>query len=563
MDIGKIMFMVGRLRYMGLLLVLVPVLLLRCTRPEYSQVIDTVACPVVATVKKIGIAAPYYHRKVQNKAARFYEATDYKKFWLEKKHPAKRYKAFVNEVMEAYRYGINPDDYDIREIEKEVGELYQDKNRTDEELSRLDIRITASFFLFTTHLLEGRIRNPGARDFIWKKGLPEEDDVSMLLNMKSASDLRHEIDNLHPKDPQYEKLRHALKVYKDMSEADDFPPIKLKRQIPPGGKDHAIVVIRKKLQLTDHKGDPMPLDSMTYDEALVRAVRQFQKRHGLDASGLIDPETAKYLNIPLKGKSELIALNLERLRWHPRPDYQTEQVIVNVPEYMLRVYRNNEKKLDMRVILGSDFNATPIFCDTLKYIVFSPTWNVPKSILEEEFLPRLRENPAYYGSEFRFFKNGVEIDPEEEDWSDEELDVRSYQAIQSPGNLNSLGNVKFVMPNNFNIYLHDTPADNLFKGRDRALSHGCVRLEQPVEFASYLLADNELWDKGKIMEAMQRQEPVTAPLKRPVPVYITYRTVWVDDDGLVNFRHDIYGHDQRQLALLKKSGNFEGVISGR
>jgi L,D-transpeptidase YcbB len=533
----------------------------RCSKPEYADVIDTVACPIVPTAKKVKFESQYFQQKVVAKTRRFYEATNYKKAWLDQKKPTKDFKAFVNEVMESYRYGINPDDYDIRDLEASIGQLYKNKKRTDDEISQLDIRITTSFFLFTTHLLEGRIRNAGAADFIWKKGQPDEDDVSMLVRHESAKDLRKEIDNFHPDDPQYDKLREALKVYKDMAIADNIPTIAIKRKIKPGNRDQAVVLVRKKLQLTDYKGDSMPLDSLTYDKALVEAVTKFQRRHGITADGIIDAETVRLLNIPLRNKAERIALNLERLRWRPHTSTDNDQIIVNVPDYMLRVYRNNKMTLEMKAILGSEFNATPIFVDTLKYIVFSPTWNVPKSIMEEEFLPNLQVNPAYYSADFKFLKNGVEVDPMEEDWKDEKLNVAEYQVVQNPGNLNALGNVKFVMPNNFNIYLHDTPGDRLFNKRERALSHGCVRLEKPVELAMYLLEDNKDWNKQRIMEAMQEVEPKTVNLKKPYPVHIIYRTVWVDDDGLVNFRDDIYGHDERQLSLIKKSTGFKAVVS--
>jgi L,D-transpeptidase YcbB len=533
----------------------------QCSKPEYAEVIDTVACPILPTAKKVKFESQYFQKKVIAKTKRFYEATNYKKAWLDQKQASKDFKAFVNEVMESYRYGINPDDYDIRDLEASIDQLYKNKKRTDDEISQLDIRVTTSFFLFTTHLLEGRIRNAGAADFIWKKGQPEEDDVMMLAKHQSANDLRKEIDKFHPKDPQYDKLREALKLYKDMSIADNIRAIAIKRKIKPGARDQAIVLIRKKLELTDYKGDSMPLDSLTYDKPLVEAVKNFQQRHGITADGIIDAETVRLLNIPLQNKAERIALNLERLRWRPHASTEKDQIIVNVPEYMLRVYRNNKKTLEMKAILGSEFNATPIFVDTLKYIVFSPTWNVPKSIMEEEFLPNLQANPEYYSTDFKFFKNGVEVDPTEEDWKAEDINVGEYQVVQNPGNLNALGNVKFVMPNNFNIYLHDTPGDGLFRKRERALSHGCIRLEKPVDLAVYLLQDNDDWNKKRIMEAMQEVEPKTVNLKKPYPVHIIYRTVWVDDNGKVNFRDDVYGHDERQLSLIKKSTGFKEAIS--
>jgi murein L,D-transpeptidase YcbB/YkuD len=176
---------------------------------------------------------------------------------------------------------------------------------------------------------------------------------------------------------------------------------------------------------------------------------------------------------------------------------------------------------------------------------------VPKSIFEKEFLPKLQEDPGHYSPErFKFYKDGQEIDPFEEPWTDEDLDIDPYRVVENPGDANSLGKVKFIMPNDYSIYLHDTPADQLFAKDERALSHGCVRVEKPEELAEYLLSDQDDWDFDKIKEAMQSQEPVQVNLPKPVPVYIVYRTVWVDDDGMVNFREDVYGHDERHLARL-------------
>jgi murein L,D-transpeptidase YcbB/YkuD len=256
--------------------------------------------------------------------------------------------------------------------------------------------------------------------------------------------------------------------------------------------------------------------------------------------------------MPVQEKAELISLNLERLRWHPHTTADNNEVVVNVPEFMMRIYSNKKAKLEMRVVTGTEFNATPVFHDTLKYIVFSPTWSVPKSIIEEEFLPKLKENAEHFGTErFRFYKDGQEIDPTIEDWTDDSMDVKAYKVVENPGPDNSLGRVKFIMPNDFSIYLHDTPASKMFALEERALSHGCIRLEKPVDFANYLLQDQPEWTTKKIKEAMEKGEPVQVNLNKPFPVYIVYRTVWVDKNNRLNFREDIYGHDQRQLARLQ------------
>ena len=523
----------------------------------YSENIDTVAAPINTVVNEIPVAHRYYHEKVESKTEAFYRANKMTKKWLEKKHPSAEFKAFVEEVKDSFKYGINPDDYSIAELEAAVEKLYKNRKRTEAEMSELDIRITASYFLFTTHLLEGRIRNAGAKDYIWKRGTPHEDDVAMLLKNDSKRELRKELEDLQPKDVQYGKLREALAQYRALEDQEGIS-IKIPDalRLKPGDTSEHVPAIKKRLMLTnDLKSSQAGRDSMVYDSALLHAVKQFQRRHGLEEDALINKELVGYLNMPFRNMADIIALNLERLRWQPHLPVKDEYIVVNVPEYMLHIYDNKKETFNMRVVLGSEFNATPIFADTLKYIVFSPTWNVPKSIFEEEFLPKLKEDPYHYSDDFTFFKRGEEIDPGDEDWNAKDLNIAAYQAVQNPGPSNSLGYVKFIMPNNFNIYLHDTPADRLFNKKDRAFSHGCVRLEKPFELAEYLLRDQKRWNKKSIAELTSLEEPKTVHLKKTYPVHIVYRTAWVDDDGLVNFRKDVYGHDERQLAQLRASNN--------
>jgi L,D-transpeptidase YcbB len=519
-----------------------------------KDVIDTVASPLSQAVNKLPIEDPYYHKKVLLKTQLYYGARGYKRAWLKKRRPDRLFYALVAEVKQSDAYGFVPEDYYITELEEAVERFYdkRKRKRTPADLSNLDIRLTASFFLFTTHLIEGRIRYPGAREFLWQKGMPLENDIALLLKMESAADLKKEIESLHPRDAQYSRLQKALKAYRELEKADSFPPVSTTMNLKPGDSHNDITIVRKKLELTE-KIKGQETSSTLYDERLTEAVKHFQERHGLEPDGIVDDQTAAFLNVPIKQKAELIALNLERLRWRPHLKGDKDEIVINVPEYMLRVYRNNNEKMSMRVILGAEYTPTPVFHDTLKYIVFSPTWMVPGSIFEKEFLPKLREDPLHFDTErFRFYRDGVEIDPMLEPWMDKELDVKRYSVIENPGDANSLGNVKFIMPNDFSVYLHDTPADKLFKREQRALSHGCIRLERPVDFALYLLRGQKEWNEKKIKEAMRSPDPLKVDLEETYPVYILYRTVWVDDEGLVHFRKDIYGHDSRHLTYLQR-----------
>jgi murein L,D-transpeptidase YcbB/YkuD len=516
-----------------------------------ANVIDTVACPIGPAVSQIRIAEPYYNKKVQLKTNLFYGANKFKRVWLKRSNANNRFRAFAKEVQESSTYGLEPEEYHISELNAAVDSLYDKRDRSNAEISNLDIRITASFFLYTTHLLEGRIRHRGAKQFLWERTMPLENDIALLLRIESVSDLRKEMEALHPQDLQYKKLCTALKQYRELEQVDTFPAISRRIKLEPGSAHDAVPLIRKRLSLENDRLQQQDTGTV-YGNALVKSVKEFQVRHGLEPDGIINAETVQFLNMPIREKTRVISLNLERLRWHPRIKGEKDEIVVNVPEFTLSVFKNKSEKLQMRVVLGAGYTPTPVFHDTLKYIVFSPTWNVPQSIFKDEFLPKLKENPMHFSRErFAFFKNGIEIDPTRERWKDKEVDPGIYRVVENPGEANSLGKLKFIMPNDFSIYLHDTPADHLFSEKYRALSHGCIRLEKPVALASYLLADQRQWTENEIRQAMESDEPVKADLKKVYPVYIVYRTAWVDDNNKVHFREDIYGHDERQLARLQ------------
>jgi murein L,D-transpeptidase YcbB/YkuD len=234
--------------------------------------------------------------------------------------------------------------------------------------------------------------------------------------------------------------------------------------------------------------------------------------------------------------------------------------MVNIPEYKLRMIENQKEVFNMRVIVGAPGKPTPVFNDAVNHIIFSPTWTVPTSIIKEEIIPRLRKDSSYYTQKnYAFFKNEETIDPAGESWKDEEINPYKYRIVQQPGPDNSLGLVKFGMPNKMNIYLHDTPNHSLFNKTYRALSHGCVRLDEPALFAEYLLRDQKGWNKATVQNAMKAGTPTTIHLRKRYPVHIEYHTAWVDENGLINFREDIYGHDRRQLEQLYPTDKASAV----
>ncbi len=249
---------------------------------------------------------------------------------------------------------------------------------------------------------------------------------------------------------------------------------------------------------------------------------------------------------------ERIEMNLERWRWVPQ-DLGERHVLVNVPRYEMHVMQDEKPVLAMRVIVGAPETPTPLFSDRMTYVVFSPYWNIPESILREETLPRLAEDPEY------LVRNNMEVvgtsgevvDAASVDWTDEES-IKGLRFRQAPGPENALGLVKFIFPNNFSVYLHDTPGDALFNKEQRTLSHGCVRVEKPVALAEYVLADRGGWTEPRITKAMHAKEEQTVKLKEPLPVHIGYWTAWVEQDGRVTFADDPYGLDRKHAAARGK-----------
>src|SRR5690606_16467588 len=246
-----------------------------------------------------------------------------------------------------------------------------------------------------------------------------------------------------------------------------------------------------------------------------------------------------------------LVLNLERLRWEPR-SYGENYVLINIPEFKLRAYKNSRKELEMKIIVGRYMTKTPIFSDTIEYVVFNPTWTLPMSIMKNEMLPKLqsgtgfmyRENYTLYSG---FSSDAVQLDPASINWDSVTVDNWSYRIVQEPGNINALGSVKFIFPNDMDIYLHDTPAPYLFDRTERDFSHGCMRIQKPRDFAEFLLEDKLTADE--IDEIFASKATKTVNLSHKFPVYITYHTAWVEDD-LLHFRKDLYGHDDRQYNAI-------------
>jgi murein L,D-transpeptidase YcbB/YkuD len=293
-------------------------------------------------------------------------------------------------------------------------------------------------------------------------------------------------------------------------------------------------------------------DDLAGGTALADGIRHFQARHGLEATGKVDPATLAELNVPIGTRMRAIELNLERLRWLPAT-FGDRYVLVNIPDYSLHAYDGGKEVLTMRVVVGDEYgHATPVFADTLSQVVFQPYWNVPPSIVKAEILPKVRQDQHYLETHHfevvRGDKDEV-VSASSVDWNDVDTTKLGFRVRQQPGDDNALGHVKFLFPNQFNIYMHDTPARSLFAKNARSESHGCIRLEHPDQFADYVLAGDPTWTPDRIRQAMESDTNRTVIVKRRLPVYIVYLTAFVQD-GQLQFRPDVYGSDDRAITRL-------------
>ena len=342
----------------------------------------------------------------------------------------------------------------------------------------------------------------------------------------------------NPIDPTrgYNLLQQALTRYEQIAQQGGWTKISaIKKFYQQGESAAAIKDLKSRLHASgDYNSDDM---STLFTPELTAAVKRAQKRFGFKESGVVDAALIKELNVPVERRINQILVNMERLQTLPASTGGT-RLVANIPEFKLHVYEGDRHVFDMNIVVGTEANKTVIFNDEMKQVVFSPYWNVPPSIVRNEILPKMRHDHNYL-------------------WRNRYVQVGTENGLpkirQMPGAGNALGKVKFLFPNSHNIYFHDTPAKSLFNLRRRAFSHGCIRLAEPAKLAEYLLRDAPGWTPDRIEQAMNAGEEQVVNLQTPVAVAITYFTAWVDNEGMVHFREDIYGHDKEMAKRIARS----------
>lgn len=469
----------------------------------------------------------------------------------------------VSRLQAASEDGLSPDDYLAPELASELVSLQHSGQPDIKAVTLFEQRLNLAMTQYLNDLALGRV---SARDVHHRFDGAEPRQFSASLELQSAIDagnLDLAIEQARPTFPLYPALKVALSQYQTLAGHSAWQtalPMPTGKKLEEGQPYSGLDMLRERLIVLGDMPSPVA-PSKLYDSALVQGVKAFQARHGLTQDGVIGPRTLDALNVTPAQRAEQIALSMERLRWTPL--HQGERLIaVNLPGFMLYGFEIDDAgkvrvDVEMRVVVGRSLNhRTPVFDEDMRFIEFSPYWNVPPSIARSETIPALRKDPNYLQKQQMEFvdasgKISTDVTPEKlQAVLKGQLRIR-----QRPGPHNALGSIKFIFPNNENIFLHFTPSTHLFERDRRDLSHGCIRVEEPVELAKFVLANDPEWTEEKIREAMDAGTSKTIRLKDPVPVLIGYSTV-LTRNGTVFFYPDVYGHD---ATLLKALSKYKGL----
>ena len=497
-----------------------------------------------------------------------YAARDYRPVWLDTEGLTPRGEALLRALEAADEDGLDPDDYgaDARRAAR-AAEI-----AAPIALARLELRLSGALLAYLTDLKIGRV-DPASLGEDHDLARRSVDPRALLLGAIAAPSLADYVAAQRPQTLAYTGLRQALRDYRWLATVQADTLIPDGPTLRPGEEDPRVPLLRQRLAQLKQVASPLPgaisgfshtlvpaayvpAPGELYDPALEQAVMDFQQRHGLEVDGIVGRKTLAALNVTLAERAAQIVVNLERLRWQAAELGETH-VSVNLPDYRLRVVTQGVVLHEARVIIGTPKNRTPLFSDQITYLEFNPFWNVPRSIVGEEILPQLREDPGYLAANnYKLLSDwggdSSELDPYGIPWDQVTAKGFPFRVRQEPGPGNALGLVKFMFPNHHSVYMHDTPAKSLFGKTRRTFSHGCIRVQHPEQFAQVLLG----WSHEEVQAAMETPERRIVSLAEPVPVHLTYYTAWLAHDGTLQFRDDPYGNDPLLAqALLGESSH--------
>ncbi len=456
-----------------------------------------------------------------------------------------RMEAMVARLRAAAYDGLEPGSYPADQLAK----LIEASGHTDpRSRAIIELYFSAAFLEYASDLRVGRLlpHKVDPNFFLKNRSI---DQVDALNRLGQAQSVDAFFDAWQPQEPDYAALKLALADYYALAGHGGWPAVPLGDSLKPGMADERVPLLRARLAVTDGAPHTARSAAGVYDDELAAAVKWFQKRHGLEDDGIVGKNTVAALNVSVEERIEEIVVAMERWRWMPA-NLGRDHLIVNIAGFDLRHVENGKVVDRMAVVVGKPYSRTPVFSDRVRYLEFNPYWNVPKDIAIKEELPKLRTNPAArQAAGFEAVRDGQVYQLTQIDWSQYGPGNFPFLLRQRPGPSNALGRVKFMFPNQFNVYLHDTPSRGAFAENSRAFSHGCVRLSRPLDLASEVLSGTPGWSRGRIDGVIAGGERTVVNLAQPLPIHITYLTAWVDQ-GTPNFRNDIYEQDAKLINAL-------------
>jgi murein L,D-transpeptidase YcbB/YkuD len=443
--------------------------------------------------------------------------------------------------------GLSPADYHAKALEDMATRFAAGSLHAEGRLA-FDILLTDAYFTLLNHLDHGKLEPTKTVDnWHLKRAMWGRDVVELVDEALAEGDVATLVDLARHRHPFYWTLRTALRHYSYLGSTGGWPMVPDGATLKPGMRDERVVALRRRLA---HGGDYDGLsevEPMLYDDGLAQAVRRFQARHGLAVDGAVGKETLAALNVPVEARIDQIRLNMERARW-VLGAFDGEFILVNIAGAYVHVIKDEKVLWESRVIVGKPYTETPVFRADLRYLVVNPTWNVTTTIARQELFPKIRKDPGYLEKNNLDLidSNGQRVDPATIDFTGR----LPFRIVQRAGDDNALGKVKFMFPNQYNVYLHDTPRRDLFSRSRRTFSHGCVRVQHPLELAELLLSREPNWDPAALRAQVESGRTRTIPLSKPLPVLILYWTVDPDIGGDIRFHADVYGRDAPLLRAL-------------
>ncbi len=488
----------------------------------------------------------------------FYAQRQFVPVWSEKEKLTELAYELRFEIRQSRYDGLKPSDYHLPLIETFFEAIEKKEalgiSGSSTELLELEILLSDAFFALVEDLDIGKV-DPSRLKASW--GIPRKSKSrayeQLLEEAWRRKELRSSLEALYPKNPSYQKGKLLLRQLEDRSKSNSisWKPVKTDKSLHLGESSGILPEIRQRLAFWGFASAASPKEGKTYDSLLLTQVIAFQKDRGISAEGVIGPTTISFLNESPEQLMDKIEVNLERMRWVPSEFFEKEAILVNIPSFRLVYHRGVDTLFTTKVIVGTVAHPTPVFTAPMSYLVLSPYWNIPPSIAKNETLPAIGRNSSYLQ------KNNMEVVTaggqavalSQVNWNAKPF---PYLIRQKPGESNALGLVKFMFPNPFNVYLHDTPTKHLFDREQRTFSHGCIRMQHPQDLAELLLKSDQDWTSERLVKAMGAGKEEVVTLSRKIPVGIFYFTFWTEGGENPRFFVDVYKRDAEVLALLRR-----------